>query len=303
MGYAAVMSFVPGRARRARPRPRRSRSRPGPGRLGPSDDHLGRRRRRRRLRPVGQRRRARAGTARRSPTRPSTIHVERLGSRATRRRPRQPDPAIDPTSRDGFERKYPATPASTMRRARDLRHDAPPRARLTGTERDHWSPADVLRRVQAPAARHRPGRDRRTGSTSLDQVVDQEGESRARFLLYKLLKRARQLHVGLPPLTQTRYINTISPEQEPFFPGDEAARAPDPPAHPLERGGDGPAGQQPVLGDRRAPRDVRLGGDPLRGRLQPLLPGQGRRRPAATRSSTRATPRRGSTPGRSSRAA
>ncbi len=56
---------------------------------------------------------------------------------------------------------------------------------------------------------------------SFDQVVEQEGEARARFLVYKLLKRARQLHVGLPPLTQTRYINTISPEQEPYFPGDE----------------------------------------------------------------------------------
>jgi len=57
---------------------------------------------------------------------------------------------------------------------------------------------------------------------SLDQVVDQAGETRARFLVYKLLKRARQLQIGLPPLTQTRYINTISPEQEPTFPGDEA---------------------------------------------------------------------------------
>jgi len=56
---------------------------------------------------------------------------------------------------------------------------------------------------------------------SLDDVVDQEGETRARFLLFKLLKRARQLQVGLPPLTNTRYINTISPEQEPEFPGDE----------------------------------------------------------------------------------
>ncbi|HSK51262.1 MAG TPA: pyruvate dehydrogenase (acetyl-transferring), homodimeric type [Clostridia bacterium] len=56
---------------------------------------------------------------------------------------------------------------------------------------------------------------------SLDQVVAGAGEARARFLVYKLLKRARQLQVGLPPLTQTRYINTISPEQEPFFPGDE----------------------------------------------------------------------------------
>jgi pyruvate dehydrogenase E1 component len=57
---------------------------------------------------------------------------------------------------------------------------------------------------------------------ALDQVVDQGGENRARFLMFKLLKRARQRHVGLPSLTQTRYINTISPEQEPFFPGDEA---------------------------------------------------------------------------------
>jgi pyruvate dehydrogenase E1 component len=57
--------------------------------------------------------------------------------------------------------------------------------------------------------------------SSLDEVVAQEGEMRARFLMYKLLKRARQLQIGLPPLTQTRYINTISPEQEPSFPGDE----------------------------------------------------------------------------------
>src|SRR6187399_406964 len=57
---------------------------------------------------------------------------------------------------------------------------------------------------------------------SLDAVVDDAGAERARFILYRLLKRARQLHVGLPTLTQTRYVNTISPEQEPYFPGDEA---------------------------------------------------------------------------------
>jgi pyruvate dehydrogenase E1 component len=57
---------------------------------------------------------------------------------------------------------------------------------------------------------------------SLDDVLDQEGEFRARFLLFKLLKRARQRQIGLPPLTNTRYINTISPEQEPSYPGDEA---------------------------------------------------------------------------------
>jgi pyruvate dehydrogenase E1 component len=39
---------------------------------------------------------------------------------------------------------------------------------------------------------------------SFDQVLDQEGEHRARFLMFKLLKRARQRHVGLPSLTHTR---------------------------------------------------------------------------------------------------
>ena len=57
---------------------------------------------------------------------------------------------------------------------------------------------------------------------SLDGVVEEAGPDRARFILYRLLKRARQLQIGLPTLTQTRYINTISPEQEPYFPGDEA---------------------------------------------------------------------------------
>ncbi|RMF74555.1 MAG: pyruvate dehydrogenase (acetyl-transferring), homodimeric type [Acidobacteria bacterium] len=56
---------------------------------------------------------------------------------------------------------------------------------------------------------------------SLDEVVERAGRARAQYLLYKLLKRARQLNLGLPPTTQTRYINTISPEQEPPFPGDE----------------------------------------------------------------------------------
>ncbi|HTJ61958.1 MAG TPA: hypothetical protein VL333_12280, partial [Candidatus Saccharimonadales bacterium] len=45
---------------------------------------------------------------------------------------------------------------------------------------------------------------------SLDALVDAAGPRRARFVLYKLLKRARQLEIGIPPLTQTRYINTIS---------------------------------------------------------------------------------------------
>ena len=56
---------------------------------------------------------------------------------------------------------------------------------------------------------------------ALDGVVETHGHERADFLLRKVLKRARQLRIGLPGLVQTRYINTISPEQEPSFPGDE----------------------------------------------------------------------------------
>src|SRR3989304_2256856 len=58
---------------------------------------------------------------------------------------------------------------------------------------------------------------------SLDSIVETGGgKERAQFILYRLLKRARRAQIGLPPLTETRYINTISPEQEPAFPGDEA---------------------------------------------------------------------------------
>ena len=103
---------------------------------------------------------------------------------------------------------------------------------------------------------------------------------RARFLLYKLLKRARQLQVGLPPLTQTRYINTISPEQEPYFPGDEADRAADPAARSAGtrwRWSCGRTTRSPgsAATSRRTPRAASL----YEVGLQPLLPGQGREGP------------------------
>ncbi|HVP15379.1 MAG TPA: hypothetical protein VMS88_07530, partial [Terriglobales bacterium] len=56
---------------------------------------------------------------------------------------------------------------------------------------------------------------------ALDGVLQSRGRERADFLLRKVLKRARMLHIGLPGLVQSRYINTISPEQEPPFEGDE----------------------------------------------------------------------------------
>jgi pyruvate dehydrogenase E1 component len=56
---------------------------------------------------------------------------------------------------------------------------------------------------------------------SLDNVVRDRGKARAGFLIRKMLKRARMLNLGIPELVQTPYINTISPEQEPPYPGDE----------------------------------------------------------------------------------
>ena len=56
---------------------------------------------------------------------------------------------------------------------------------------------------------------------SLDAVINAAGRGRARFLMLKLLERARERQVGVPALRSTDYINTIPPEREPWFPGDE----------------------------------------------------------------------------------
>ncbi|GAA2521523.1 pyruvate dehydrogenase (acetyl-transferring), homodimeric type [Pilimelia columellifera] len=56
---------------------------------------------------------------------------------------------------------------------------------------------------------------------SLDGVIDERGAKRARYVMLRLLERARERQVGVPPLTTTDYINTIPPEREPWFPGDE----------------------------------------------------------------------------------
>jgi pyruvate dehydrogenase E1 component len=56
---------------------------------------------------------------------------------------------------------------------------------------------------------------------SFDAVLDAHGKSRARFLLMKLLERARAQQVGFPATVSTPYVNTIPPDQEPWFPGDE----------------------------------------------------------------------------------
>ncbi|MGH2686151.1 MAG: pyruvate dehydrogenase (acetyl-transferring), homodimeric type, partial [Actinomycetota bacterium] len=56
---------------------------------------------------------------------------------------------------------------------------------------------------------------------SFDQVVESQGKTRARYLVSRLLERARELQVGFPATVSTPYVNSIPPEQEPWFPGDE----------------------------------------------------------------------------------
>ena len=56
---------------------------------------------------------------------------------------------------------------------------------------------------------------------SFDTVVETRGRARARYVMLRLLERAREQQVGVPGLRSTDYINTITPEREPWFPGDE----------------------------------------------------------------------------------
>ncbi|MFT4298612.1 MAG: pyruvate dehydrogenase (acetyl-transferring), homodimeric type [Aeromicrobium sp.] len=56
---------------------------------------------------------------------------------------------------------------------------------------------------------------------SLDEMVDSRGRDRARYVMLRLLERARERQVGVPALRSTDFINTIPPEREPWFPGNE----------------------------------------------------------------------------------
>ena len=56
---------------------------------------------------------------------------------------------------------------------------------------------------------------------SFDAMIDDRGRDRARYVMLRLLERAREKQVGVPALRSTDFINTIPPEREPWFPGDE----------------------------------------------------------------------------------
>jgi len=56
---------------------------------------------------------------------------------------------------------------------------------------------------------------------AFDDVVRVHGRNRARYLLMRVLDRARQSQVDLPVPVSTPYVNSIPSDAEPEFPGDE----------------------------------------------------------------------------------
>ncbi|MFN8098013.1 MAG: pyruvate dehydrogenase (acetyl-transferring), homodimeric type [Dermatophilaceae bacterium] len=56
---------------------------------------------------------------------------------------------------------------------------------------------------------------------SLSTLVGESGRDRARYVMLRLLEKARAMQVGVPSLTTTDYVNTIPAEHEPWYPGDE----------------------------------------------------------------------------------
>ncbi|MGA1717492.1 MAG: pyruvate dehydrogenase (acetyl-transferring), homodimeric type [Aquiluna sp.] len=56
---------------------------------------------------------------------------------------------------------------------------------------------------------------------SLDALANKHGRGRAREIMLNLLRRSHELQLNVPLVPTTDYINTISPEDEPEFPGDE----------------------------------------------------------------------------------
>ena len=181
--------------------------------------------------------------------------------------------AVDPDSirrmSDGLVRKYAGRGGlEPMLHARRPRHDPPTDTELTAMYFDEFKhqlpdidPAETDDWIDLA----RPGRRRRGRGP--------------RPVHHLQAAQARPPAPGRAPAADPDPLHQHDqPGTGAGLPGRRGDGAAHPPAHPLERGGDGPPREQPVLGDRRPPRHVRVGGDAVRGRLQPLLPRQGRRR-------------------------
>ena len=93
------------------------------------------------------------------------------------------------------------------------RHDLPTneRSSVTVNDQDPYSVTNVDSDPEETAE----------WTESLDALVAAEGHGRAREIILSLLRRSKELHLGVPMVPTTDYLNTIAPENEPAFPGDE----------------------------------------------------------------------------------
>ena len=73
-----------------------------------------------------------------------------------------------------------------------------------------------------PATPDRDPQETAEWTESLDALARVHGRGRAREIMQSLLRRSHELQLNVPLVSTTDYINTISPEDEPEFPGDEA---------------------------------------------------------------------------------
>ena len=55
---------------------------------------------------------------------------------------------------------------------------------------------------------------------SFDGLIRDSGSERARYIMLRLMERARERHVAVPGLKTTDYVNTIPTSEEPAYPGD-----------------------------------------------------------------------------------
>jgi pyruvate dehydrogenase E1 component, homodimeric type len=97
---------------------------------------------------------------------------------------------------------------------------------LTGQTTDSRSTPRRVNVIRDGLAAHLPDIDPEETAEwldSFDAVLDATGQQRARYLMLRMLQRARERHVGVPSLTSTDYVNTDPTDREPWFPGDEEA--------------------------------------------------------------------------------
>ncbi len=154
------------------------------------------------------------------------------------------------------------------------------RPRESARQRGDWAmktdaEIDLLQRDVDPE-------ETREWKDALEAVVERDGPERAHYLVEALVDKARRSGAYLPYNATTAYINTIPPQQEAQRRGDPALERRiksiirwNAMAMVVRANRDG--------NERRRPhRHLPVGGHPLRGRLQPLLPRpdqRARRRP------------------------